>query len=197
MQVLQFYCSMKIITSTKNIIVLICLCYNYLKEESVELKKQLNPKYIFVGLYILFFAVYIIMGLQPAEAVESYNVSAHLDIPSIGLSSAVTKLKLENHQLKTPETIVGSFSRAENKTLLIGHSSTVFQNLNQAHTGDEIVYNDAIYKIYSTKIVEKSEVNMNELLKAAQEDTLVIMTCAGTELGDGDATHRLIVTAIR
>ena len=88
----------------------------------MELKKRLNPKYVFVGLYALFFVAYIIVGLQPAEAAESYEISTNLNISSINLSSDVTNLKLENHKLETPDKIVGSFSRAENKTLLIGHS---------------------------------------------------------------------------
>ncbi len=163
----------------------------------MELRKRLNPRCVFVGLCVLFFVVYIIVGLQPAEAARSYEISTTLNIPSINLFSDVTNLKLENHKLETPDAIVGSFSRAENKTLLIGHSGTVFQNLDQVKTGEEVIYDSNIYYIYSTDIAEKSEVDMNELLKAAEKDTLVIMTCAGTELGDGDATHRLIVTAIR
>lgn len=162
----------------------------------MKLKKRLDPKYVFIGLYVLFFIAYIIIGLQPAEAAESYEISTNLYISSIGLFSDVTKLKLKDHQLETPDMIVGSFSRAENKTLLIGHSSTVFRNLDQARIGEEVTYDNIIYNIYSTEIVEKSEVDMHELLKSAEKDTLVIMTCAGTELGNGDATHRLIITAV-
>ena len=122
-------------------------------------------------------------------------MSAELNIPSIGLVSDVTTLELENRELKTPDEIVGSFSRSKNKTLLIGHSSTVFQNLNQIRLNDEIFYNNNKYIVKKITIEEKAAVDMSELLMRADRDTLIIMTCAGTNLGNGDATHRLLVTA--
>ena len=149
-----------------------------------------------MGLYMLVFGAYVIWGLQPAEAVKSYEISAELSIPSIDLTSDVTALQLEDHELKTPDTIVGSFSRAENKTLLIGHSSTVFQDLNKVKFGDRIVYNGE-YVVNKIEVLEKNDINMSNLLAAAEEDTIVIMTCAGADLGNGDATHRLIVTAVK
>jgi sortase (surface protein transpeptidase) len=149
-----------------------------------------------VVLYVTAFLTYVVFGLQPAEAVQSYEVSAELNIPSIGLVSDVTTLELENRELKTPDEIVGSFSRSENKTLLIGHSSTVFQNLNQIRLNDEIFYNNNKYIVKKITIAEKAEVDMSELLAHADQDTLAIMTCAGASLGNGDATYRLIVTAV-
>ena len=161
----------------------------------MELKKRLNIRTVLIGLYTVVFVTYVIVGLKPAEAAQGYEISAELNIPSIGLVSDVTILQLENHELKTPDAIVGSFSRAENKTLLIGHSSTVFQSLDKVAVGEEVDYDDRIYIVQKIETLEKSEINMSELLEKADEDTLVIMTCAGTDLGNGDATHRLIVTA--
>ena len=159
-------------------------------------KRHLNARRIFVSLYVLAFAIYIIVGLQPAEA-KNYEVSAELEIPSIGLTADVTRLALNENKLDTPETIVGSYTQTENKTLLIGHSSTVFENLHNVSLRDKINYNDKTYKIVGIHKLEKSEVNMDQLLKRADKDTLVIMTCAGELLDGGDATHRLIVTAVR
>lgn len=161
----------------------------------MELKKRLNIKTVLMGLYAVFFIAYIIVGLNPVEAAQSYEISAELNIPSINLSSDVTALQLEDRELKTPDTIVGSFSRAENKTLLIGHSSTVFQNLNKVKLGEEIDYDNHIYIAQKIETLEKSEIDMSKLLARANKDTLIIMTCAGTDLGNGDATHRLIITA--
>lgn len=161
----------------------------------MELKKRLNLKTVLIGLYAVVFVAYIIVGLKPAEAAQSYEISAELSIPSIDLVSDVTTLHLEDHGLETPDSIVGSFSRAENKTLLIGHSSTVFQNLDKVAVADEITYDDDIYIVKQIEILEKSEIDMSKLLAQADENTLVIMTCAGTDLGNGDATHRLIITA--
>mgnify|MGYP003312839861 CR=1 FL=1 len=42
---------------------------------------------------------------------------------------------------------------------------------------------------------EKSMINMAEILQEEDKDTLVLMTCAGEDLGNGDSTHRLLVTA--
>ena len=162
----------------------------------MELRKHLSPKSVFVGLYVLFFVIYIVVGLQPAEATQSYEISTTLNIPSINLNTDVANLKLESHKLETPSDIVGRFQRAENKTLLIGHSTTVFQNLDKLQIGEEVIYDGTIYYIYSSEVVEKTAIDMNELLAKTDQDTLVIMTCAGTNLGNGDATHRLIVTAL-
>ena len=41
------------------------------------------------------------------------------------------------------------------------------------------------------------KIDMDKLLKTSRQDTVVIMTCAGKLLDGGDATHRLIITAIR
>lgn len=160
----------------------------------MEIRKRLDPKIIFVGLYVLCFSFYLAFGLRPVEA-TNYEISAELTIPSIDLLSDVTTLKMKDGILTTPETIVGSFSRRENKTLLIGHSSTVFKKLDEVNTGDEITFDEDTYIIYSKEIVAKEEIDMSELLSAAEKKTLVIMTCAGEDLGNGDATHRLIITA--
>lgn len=162
----------------------------------MELRKRLNSKYIFIGLYIFAFLAYIIYGLQPAEAVNSYDITGEITIPSINLTSDVTNLSLDGNELHTPDTIVGSFTKSENKTLLIGHSTEVFKNLEQVKIGDEVDYSNKKYVVSKLTYVEKSKISMKELLKPAEEDTLVIMTCAGELTGNGDATHRLIITAV-
>ena len=160
----------------------------------MELKKHLDPRQIFVGLYALAFLVYVIFGLQPVEA-SSYESAGELLLPSIGLVSDVAKLELEGGELKTPDKIVGSYTKSANKTLLIGHSSTVFMELDGVQLDDEIFYGNNVYKVAEAKVLAKSDINMHRLLAKADQKTLVLMTCAGENLGDGDATHRLIVTA--
>ncbi|MBR2840179.1 sortase [Candidatus Saccharibacteria bacterium] len=160
----------------------------------MELKKHFEWRYLFVGLYVLFFGIYIIVGLQPVQA-TNYVKSAELEIPSIGLVSDVAETELKEYKLETPDEIVGSFTKAENKTLLIGHSTTVFQNLDEVKLGDEIIYDGKVYTVKKTVWSVKERVHMGELIKREKEDTLVIMTCAGEMLRNGDATHRLIITA--
>ena len=104
-------------------------------------------------------------------------------------------LQLTNEGLKTPSSIVGSYSKFNNKTLLIGHSTTVFDSLDKVKIGDNVEYSDNNYKVKKIEYLEKAEINMNELLKEDKKDTIVIMTCAGELLENGDATERLIITA--
>ncbi len=160
----------------------------------MELKKRLNPKGIFIGLYILALIIYIVFGLQPVDA-TNYKIAAKLDIPSISLSSDVAELSLENNKINTPNEIVGSYSHANNKTLLIGHSTAIFKNLDQVDLGAIINYDDKIYKVIELETVIKPRIDMSELLSGEYMDTIVLMTCAGELVGDGDATHRLIITA--
>lgn len=161
----------------------------------MELKKHLNLRFVFVGLYLVAFLAFLIYGLQPAEAAEAYEIDGELLIPSIGLEADVTKLELEEGGLQTPSTIAGSYTRFDNKTLLIGHSTTVFTDLEDVKIGDEIKYNEKVYKVQRIDLLVKDKIDMDELLKASEKDTLVIMTCAGKLLDGGDATHRLIITA--
>ena len=161
----------------------------------MELRRRLNPKYVFIGLYILAFLVYVIYGLQPADAVDSYDVSGNIYIPSIGLNSDVTTISLEHGELRTPDTIVGSYSRNPNKTLLIGHASTVFENLHDIRLGDKVSFNGEEYTVKSINLSVKEDIDMLELLSNSSKDTIVLMTCAGDTLEGGDATFRLIVTA--
>ena len=164
------------------------------KEESVIIRKHLDARKTFLTVYFLAFAVYIIIGLQPAQA-QNYDVSGSLSIPVIGLTSDVTTLELKDKKLDTPDTIVGSYSRVDSKVLLIGHSTTVFQDLDKVTLGDEIVYNDKTYYVDDITTLKKEEISMTNLLQREDKDTLVVMTCAGELLGEGEATHRLIITA--
>lgn len=160
----------------------------------MELKKRLDFRLVLVVIYFVAFGIYVFFGLQPVGA-KKYEISANLQVPSINLNSAVTALELEGRELKTPEYIVGSYTRSENKILLLGHSSTVFKNLDQIKLSEEINYDGLNYKIVEIELIEKSKIKMGELLKSAEKKTLILMTCAGEDLGGGDATHRLIITA--
>ena len=162
----------------------------------MELKRRFNVRKLFVGMYVLAFAVYLIIGLQPAEA-ANYVIASTLSIPDIGLNTDVAELYLTENGLETPDTIAGSYTKAENKTLLIGHSTTVFKNLDQVDLNDVIDYGGQAYKVVAIDMIPKVDIEMNELLATANRDTIVLMTCAGELLDGGDATHRLIITAVR
>ena len=162
----------------------------------MELKRRLDPKVIFIGLYVVFMIFYIAISLKPADA-TNYIVSGKIDIPGIGLESDVTKLELTGGKLESPDTIVGSYSSSPNKTLLIGHSTTVFQDLYKLNLGEYVFYNDTSYKITAIEVKAKADIHMvGDVLAAADKDTIVLMTCAGELFDNGDATHRLIITAV-
>ena len=161
----------------------------------MELRRRLNLRTIFISLYFVCFAIYLFIGLQPAEAVN-YSISAKLEIPSIALNTDVTSLVLNGNKLDTPDTIAGSFSQSRNKTLLIGHSTTVFQHLKEVDLGDTIKYNEKNYTITKLEFKQKSLIDMSKVLENEDKETIVIMTCAGVLLDNGDATHRFMVTAV-
>ena len=160
----------------------------------MELRKRFDLRKIMMCAYFVSFAIYLLVGLMPAAATK-HDVDTTLEIPSIGLTSDVTKMKLNGRDLETPDDIVGSFSNHSNKTLLVGHSTMVFNNLSKASLYDVVNYNDKVYVIKNIQVVQKEDISMNKVLSEARTDTLVIMTCAGKLIGDGDASHRLIITA--
>lgn len=162
----------------------------------MELKRGISFRKIFTIIYIVSFLAYAAFSFVPADG-TAYTIDGGLIIPSIGLTSGVTKLELHDHKLDTPDSIVGSYSQNTNKTFLIGHSSTIFKNLYQVKIGETITYNNTDYTITSMEIFKKSDIDMKDVLKAEEKDTLVIMTCAGEVMNETDATHRLIVTAVK
>lgn len=161
----------------------------------MELRKSFDYKKILVVLYFVMAAVFLVVGFMPVGATAQYEISGELAIPVIGLKSGVATLELDNGRLNTPEDLVGSFSRRENKTLLIGHASTVFDKLKDVTIGNVIVYGGTEYTVVDAVLLEKEEIKMNKVLKTEKTDTLVLMTCAGEDLGNGDATHRFMLTA--
>lgn len=158
-------------------------------------RRYLDARSVFVIVTIIVMMVYFAIGLSPARATE-YDVDAIVEIPSIGLTADVTSLTLTNEGLATPDTIAGSYSRNDTKTLLIGHSTTVFQGLDDVKLNDEIYYEGVKYKVVEIALARKEDIVMSEILKSEEKKTLVLMTCAGTLLDGGDATHRLIIRAI-
>ncbi|MBR2543216.1 sortase [Candidatus Saccharibacteria bacterium] len=161
----------------------------------MELKKRFSLRKVFIILYSFLLSVYLIVGFLPTKSI--YAIDTQLKIPAINLVSDVTILESKNGKLDTPDLIVGSFSRAENKTLLVGHSTTIFENLDKLKINDTVIYKSKLYKVKKRELLEKNEISMRQVLKNESDDTIVLMTCAGEMLENMDATHRLIVTATK
>ncbi len=158
-------------------------------------RRHFDIRSAFVLITICVTTVYFVVGLSPVRATD-YDVATTLEIPSIELNSDVTKLSLTDDGLKTPDTIVGSYTRGNNNTLLIGHSTTVFEDLDKVKLGESIIYNEKTYKVVEISLSRKEDIVMSEIIRGQKEDTLMLMTCAGTLLDGGDATHRLIIRAV-
>lgn len=165
---------------------------------------KLNPlrwssrtlRVFFVSLFMILAPFYFFSGIQPVSSIEATSYP-ELRLPEIDLATPVAPLEMTERQLIAPATIAGSYSQAPNKQFIIGHSSTVFRNLNQATLYQHLYYNDIEYTITEVEVLAKADVDMTAILDTADVDTIIIMTCAGTPLPEQDATHRLIVTAER
>ena len=145
--------------------------------------------------FLIMMPIYLYIGFQPVASIEALSYP-ELSIATISLATPVMPIELtEDHQLIAPDTIAGVYNANPGKTFIIGHSSTVFQNLNQVQTDDTISYDNKIYRIIATEVLEKSTINMQEIIAPTTTDTIIIMTCAGKPLPNHDATHRLIITA--
>lgn len=160
----------------------------------MELKNRWSLRRVVPAVFGGCVILYLLVGLTPAQATD-FEPATEIEIPSIGLHADVAPMTMRDGVLKTPDAMVGSYSRAKNKTFLVGHSVGVFQNLSNVNVGDSVVYDLVHYTVTSVDVVEKSEIKMDELLLPSEKDTIMIMTCAGELLGGGDATHRLIITA--
>lgn len=144
--------------------------------------------------FMIMLPIYLFIGLQPAPLVDAASYPS-LEIPAIKLKTPVANVELIDHQLAVPATIAGIYQPFENKLFIIGHSSTVFQDLDHLEIGQVLFYDEQQFTITERTILEKSAISMNALLADAPETTIIIMTCAGDPLPNQDATHRLILTA--
>ena len=134
---------------------------------------------VFGALYLCFFLVFTFLAFQP-QTVEA-NTNLVLEIPKIGLTS--------------PERIAGVYHANQNHDFIIGHSSTIFQNLDKLAIGDTFRFGDQTYQIKTRKIEQKSDINMSKLLTKKSTPTITLMTCHGQKISGHDYTERLILTA--
>lgn len=166
--------------------------------------ENLNPlnwenseiKMFLMSFFAIMLPIYIFIGLQPAPIANASDLP-QLSIPSIDLETPVTAVNLVNHEFIVPEYIAGFYTQAENKIFLMGHSSTIFKKLDRVKVGETFTYNNTTYRIRNIETLPKSEISMTKILQAEEQETVIIMTCAGTPLPNRDATHRLIISATK
>lgn len=153
-------------------------------------------KLFLVSFLAIMLPVYLFIGLLPAPLTNASSLP-QLSIPSIGLETPVTAVTLVEHEFTVPEYIAGFYTQADHKIFIMGHSSTVFKKLDRVQVGQTFTYNGDTYLIHNTETLPKSAISMARILQAEEQDTIIIMTCAGTPLANQDATHRFIVTATK
>lgn len=151
-------------------------------------------KVLTAAFFMIMLPIYVFIGLQPAPLVDASSYPT-LEIPAIRLKTPVASLELIDRQFEVPATIAGIYQPFPNKLFIIGHSSTVFQSLDQLQLGQTLTFADETYLVTDRVTLAKSDISMNEILSNATEKTIIIMTCAGDPLPNQDATHRLIITA--
>lgn len=175
-------------------------------EEGLELRRSVSRRKIVVAMlvfYVIAVPVYLYFGLQPsgntasAYAEEAKSATGSLEIPSIDLKAPMADAELNGRALSVPKYIVGRYRAHDNKALVMGHSSTIFQRLKEVNLGEKVVYDGQDYEIISREIKAKAEISMKEILKDEAEPTLVLMTCFGEHLSGQDYSHRLIIYAKR
>ena len=118
-----------------------------------------------------------------------------LFMPSIGLVARVKDIEREGNTLKAPDYIAGAYKASAHKTVLIGHSSTIFKELHQTKIGDKFTFDHKNFSVKKIEILEKSVIDMSEVVAETEDNTIVLMTCYGESLGGQDFSHRFIITA--
>ena len=106
-------------------------------------------------------------------------------------------------------TMANVIERVNRPTLVLAHNKILAAQLcsefKEFFPDNAVEYFVSYYDYYQPEAyvpskdvyIEKDAIDMNELLAPEDKETLVIMTCAGTLLGDGDATHRILITATK
>ena len=148
---------------------------------------------MFGVLYFALIAGFTAYVFMPKTADASSE--ERLFIPSIGLIARVKDIERSGNQLIAPDEIAGAYQPTIHKTVIIGHSSTVFKDLKNINSDETFTFDKKSFKIKDRKIIEKSVVDMAKVVEETEINTVILMTCYGEPIGPQDYSHRLIITA--
>ena len=148
---------------------------------------------MFGVLYFALIAGFTAYDFMPKTADASSE--ERLFIPSIGLIARVKDIERSGNQLIAPDEIAGAYQPTIHKTVIIGHSSTVFKDLKNINSDETFTFDKKSFKIKDRKIIEKSVVDMAKVVEETEINTVILMTCYGEPIGPQDYSHRLIITA--
>lgn len=145
---------------------------------------------------ILYFAVIagiVTYAFMPKSADASSE--ERLYMPSIGLIARVKNIERTGNQLIAPDEIAGAYKATNHKTVLIGHSSTIFKDLKNVKYADEFTFDSTKYSVQEIRTIPKNLVDMEDIVSETEKNTLILMTCSGEPLGGQDYSHRLVIKA--
>lgn len=160
----------------------------------MELKTP-RAKFRFFAVLAYFAVIAGIIAYFFAPKTADASSEERLFIPKIGLIAQVKNIERQGNRLIAPDTIAGAYKPTNHKTVIIGHSSTIFKDLDQLKGSETFTFDQTEYKITRREVVEKRFVDMAEIVAETEKNTVVLMTCFGEPLGGQDYSHRLIITA--
>lgn len=166
-----------------------------MKREGIKFKLPRAKKISIIAGFLYFaviagFTAYVFM-----PKIADASSEERLFIPSIGLIARVKNIEKTGNQLVAPDTIAGAYQPTNHKTVIIGHSTTIFKDLKDLKEENTFKFDNKTYKIKTREIIKKSLVDMEEITSETKNNTVVLMTCYGDSLGGQDYSHRLIITA--
>ena len=98
----------------------------------MELKKRFDSRFILLGLYLVFFLVYIIIGLKPADA-KNYEISFEIGDPfNDGQTLSFTETLYVGQEVAVSDIIANNESLGENAEEIAAY----YENSTPAGEGD-------------------------------------------------------------
>lgn len=161
---------------------------------------------------LLFFIPLLTQAKQitsaPIKAID-HGVPTWIYVPSIGLSSPIKGVGIDKKgNMDVPSGKTSDVGWYKHGTLpgntgtavLDAHVTAAFKDLEDIKIGESIYIYTSTGKILrfvtkKAKTYEAKTTDPRVLFAPSKSPDLNLITCAGTLLGDGEATHRLIVTA--
>lgn len=134
---------------------------------------------------------------------------AYLYIPSIKLLSAVQGVGVNakgNMDVPSGKTNnvgwyqYGTTPGGVGTAVLDAHNTAAFKNLKDVAVGQKLYVQDAkgnwlTFQVTKTEVYSMQTLKPSTLFAQTNNRQLNLITCAGQNLGNGEATHRLIVSA--
>ncbi len=176
-------------------------------------------KFLLVFILIITFALFpvpfkssdkVAEAAQTAsQPISSYDPPLWLYIPSINLSSSIEGVGINNKgNMDVPSGRTnnvgwykyGTLPGETGTAVLDAHNTAAFKNLHMLNPGSDIYVITKAGRVLhftatETKTYPVATLSRYTLFEDTDAKQINLITCAGTLLGNGEASHRLIVSA--